>query len=120
MILDYTLLAIGITFGVFGQLSLKHGMNTVKNKGLSGIRFIVASFTNGFVLLGLAFYGSSTGLWLVIISRLELSFAYPMISAGYIVVVLLSKIFFKETVSLRRWAGVFAIALGVLLITRSA
>lgn len=117
MILNYSLLAIGITFGVFGQLAIKQGVLTLKVKYGEGLGFFIGALTNVFVFIGVALYGMSTVIWLFILSRVDLSIAYPTVSAGYIMVVLLSRVFFKEEVTVVRWAGVLVISAGVILVT---
>jgi multidrug transporter EmrE-like cation transporter len=56
---------------------------------------------------------------LVILSREELSYAYPMVSLGYLVVVIASFYLFKENVTLLRFAGLLMICLGVSVVARS-
>jgi multidrug transporter EmrE-like cation transporter len=50
---------------------------------------------------------------------MELSFAYPLLSTGYVVVLIASWILFKEQISMIRWVGVMVICFGVFLISRS-
>jgi drug/metabolite transporter (DMT)-like permease len=61
----------------------------------------------------------SAVFWLVVLSRLELSLVYPMVSVAYILVALFSWFFFKENVNLVRWLGILVIVMGVFLISRS-
>ena len=61
----------------------------------------------------------ATIFYLLALSKLPLSIAYPMLSSGYVLVVLLSKIFLKEEVSLKRWLGVFIIMIGIFVIFNS-
>jgi drug/metabolite transporter (DMT)-like permease len=61
----------------------------------------------------------SAASWLVILSRVELSYAYPLISIGYILVMILSKYLFNETLTGYRIAGTLLICGGVFMITRS-
>ena len=72
-----------------------------------------------YVFLGMLLYFVSSLIWLVVLSRIPLSFAYPMLSLGYVFILFASALFFKEHISLVRWAGVFVICLGVFLISRS-
>ena len=67
----------------------------------------------------LALYGVSAMIWTVVLSKLDLSLAYPMVSMGYVLVVFLSWLILKEPVSLLRIAGLAVICCGVLLISRS-
>lgn len=111
---------ICIVCGAFGQLSLKHGMNILGEISLRNIffsRFFQIVF-QPFVLTGIVLYAFSMFLWLVAISKLDLSLAYPLLSAGYIVVAVFSFIFLKEHISLLRWVGTLLIVMGSFLILR--
>ena len=117
------MLILGAVFlGVVGQLSMKHGMGQVVMK-LGGIGEVVSSLvralSQSFVAAGVALYAVSALVWLVVLSRVELSFAYPMVSVGYIAVVILSKLIFHEQVSAFRIVGTLVICFGVVLISRS-
>jgi len=72
-----------------------------------------------FILLGFLFYIISTFIWLSVLSRVQLSFAYPLISFGYVLTVFFSWLLLNESVSLIRWLGVMVICCGVFLISRS-
>jgi uncharacterized membrane protein len=50
---------------------------------------------------------------------MELSLVYPMVSVAYVLVALFSWYYFKENLSVIRWAGIALIILGVFLISRS-
>lgn len=65
---------------------------------------------------GLVFYGLSAVIWLRVLSREHLSFAYPVLSLTFPLVVGLSALFFSETISPMRWAGVALIVAGVSLL----
>ena len=104
------LILTGVLLNAFAQIALKQGMRAI------GIKVGFSPF----VLLGLAFYGISVIVWLMVLSRVDVSFAYPMLSIGYIVAALAGKIFFGEPVDLVRWAGIVTICIGVWLITRTA
>jgi undecaprenyl phosphate-alpha-L-ara4N flippase subunit ArnE len=51
-----------------------------------------------------------------VLATLQLSLAYPMVSLGYVLVVLASRVLLKEPVSLARWAAVTLICAGVALV----
>jgi len=99
-------------------------------RGMSRIGFIppnlsnlasnlVRILTEPFVLLGLFLYAVSTIFWLIVLSRVDLSYAYPMISIGYVLILVLSWVFLSEHISLVRVLGVLLICGGVFLISRS-
>jgi len=81
--------------------------------------FIINALTSPFVLLGLGAYFIGALCWLVVLSRVELSWAHPLTATTYILIVFLSWVLFKEDVGLVRILGVLAIALGVFLVARS-
>lgn len=113
------LLFVGVFLGVLAQLSLKEGMTRAKIEHFRDHRFFVLVkkvFWNPFVLMGCFFYAFSLLLWLVILSKLELSYAYPMISSGYFFVALGSYFIFKEKVTWQRWLAIGIIILGVVLV----
>ena len=115
---DFLLLICNVLFTVTGQLLLKQGMirvgrvddvNRVMHK-------LMQAFTNPFVVGGIATYGFTTMIWLVILSRVKLSVAYPIISLGYVVSILFSWIIFKESVPRVRVLGAVIICIGVYLV----
>ena len=115
------LLSVTVSLNVFGQLMMKRGMSSVGV--ISGdLSLLVDSLgraiLNPFVLAGVAAYGFSTVFWLVLLSRVELSYAYSALSLGYVLITLVSAAILGEQVTTLRWAGVFVIVAGVILVTR--
>lgn len=70
-------------------------------------------------LVGLMCYGLSAVSWLWVLSRAQLSFAYPILALSFPIVVWLSALLFAETISPVRWMGVAGIVLGVALLART-
>ena len=126
---NFALIIFSVVLGVAGQISLKHGVGVASGGGTSEIAQTVNAGTiltllkgaigNPFVILGFLCYVISAASWLVILSRVELSYAYPLISIGYILVMILSKYLFNEAVTGYRIAGTLLICGGVFMITRS-
>jgi len=122
MLKNFLLLFFCVALGVVGQLSLKHGMSTIGEIELDVSRvpsMLFRSFANPYVLLGYILYGISSLSWLIVISRVELSLAYPMISIGYVLVVILSRMLFAEHVTPLRFIGTLVICFGVFLMSRT-
>lgn len=117
------LIFTSVSLAVAGQLFLKLGMNKLgSHLSLdlnSFFTFFVAAFTNVQVLAGLTLYLGSAVVWLIVLSRVELSFAYPLLGFSYVLVLLASKFILKEEVVPLRWVGAFIIFLGVFLVSRS-
>ena len=74
---------------------------------------------NPFVLAGLTAYVVSVVVWLLVLSRVDVSFAYPMLSVGYIVNAIAAYYLFAEDLSPVRITGIVVITAGVFLISRS-
>jgi multidrug transporter EmrE-like cation transporter len=119
---NFSMILLCVLLGSAGQLLLKHGMAGVGRftaDPSQALGLFVRAFTNLSVVGGFLLYGLSSLIWIVILSRVPLSFAYPMISIGYVIVVVLSKVLFKEDVSAVRVAGTLVICAGVVLVSRS-
>jgi multidrug transporter EmrE-like cation transporter len=112
-LMAYFLLLLAIVTGVAGQLLLKHGMSQRPNFQLAEALLLVRDLP---VVSGFLCYGVSTLLYFKVLASLDLSLAYPTVSLGYVLVIVMSKIFFGERVSLMRWAAVSVIVVGVALV----
>jgi len=116
------LLSVAIVLTVSGELLLKQGM--IRNGELHlAPDTLVASLaklaTNPFVLGGFALIFSGSIFWLSVISQVPLSYAYPMLSTSYILVVGASWLVLGEQITWLRLAGVLVIMAGVSLVARS-
>jgi drug/metabolite transporter (DMT)-like permease len=117
---NYLIAAISILLAVAGQLLMKKGMMLFGTFQISQILTkIIPMFLNPFVFSGFVCFGLSSIFWLVVLSRLEISLAYPMVSGAYVLVAIASYFFFGENLTIIRWAGIIVILLGVFLISRS-
>jgi drug/metabolite transporter (DMT)-like permease len=117
-----TYILVSVILGAVGQLLLKKGMSSmgplgISFDGLGGLLWKIG--TNPYVVSGLFIYVLGTLFWLVALSRVELSFAYPFASLSYLVMLAASWGLFHEDISLLRWIGTMVIVIGVLLISRS-
>jgi drug/metabolite transporter (DMT)-like permease len=113
---------ISVVGGAIGQLLLKKGMNnlgemTLTVNELGSMLWRMA--TNPFVFFGLLIYVISVVFWLVALSRVDLSYAYPFASLSYIIMLIASWLLFNEHISLMRIIGTLVICVGVWLIYRS-
>ena len=111
-----------IALGVAGQLLLKQGMTSTGDQ-IDEVREVVPRLlraaTNPVVITGFVLYAFSAALWLILLTRVDLSFAYPMLSLGYVLVVFLSRALFNEQVTWMRFLGTLVVCLGVFLISRT-
>lgn len=90
------------------QVLLKMGM------GKGG--FNINTLTNLPVISGAVLYALSFLIWLYVLSKAKLSYAYPFISLSYVLVVFLSYIILGEPFSKEIWIGVILITIGVSII----
>ena len=88
----YGLLLIGILIGVVGQLLLKYGMSRQPGFRLCDLATLTHNVP---VICGFCCYGLSTVLYLTVLARLELSLAYPTVSLGYVLVIIMSRVVFN-------------------------
>jgi drug/metabolite transporter (DMT)-like permease len=112
------LVLASVAFGAIGQLTLKAAMNS-----LGGLQFsadaLLRMATNPLLIIGLAIFGISTLLWLLALSKADLSFAYPFLSLTYIAVLFGGALLFHEKVTLPRIIGFAVIVAGVWIVARS-
>jgi len=110
------LVTVSVLMSVSAQLCLRQGMSGLGDR--SGIALFLAAARSPWVIGGVALYISSTVSWLRVLRRIDLVVAYPLGSMSYIFVTLLSAWWLRESVSLLRWAGVFCILFGILVVAR--
>ena len=115
----FLLILFSVTLGAIGQIALKKGISLVDFTFLNVSKAIISleeAFKNPFIILGFSLYGISAVSWLVVLSRVELSYAYPMISISYILVVLLSRLILHEPLSFSKLVGTLIICLGIWIL----
>jgi multidrug transporter EmrE-like cation transporter len=115
---QYLIMLFVVTFNVLGHVFLKAGMNQI---GAINPGALISSFGKIFlniqVLFGLFCYVSSVGGYLVLLSKTDISLAYPIVtSLAYAAIVLVSFFIFREPFSIVKWFGLGLILLGVLLV----
>ena len=113
---------IPVTAAAIGQMILKVGMNQIGELKFSDGLFdmVWKLISNVYVVGGLVFFGVNAFLWLVVLSKEKLSFAYPMVAFAYVLTILLSKFVLHEEIPLLRWAGLGIIICGILMIAKSS
>ena len=102
-----------------GQIMVKYGLNNSSINFSNLISSYISLFFNPFIFFGFMAVGLSSIFWLAALSKADLSYAYPMISIGYIVIAIASMVIFKEHISVARWIGICVICSGVFLMSRS-
>ncbi|MBI4261237.1 MAG: hypothetical protein HY658_11790 [Actinobacteria bacterium] len=121
MLYAFILLSVGMA--AVAQLTLKHGMNQVVDRAgafeptdLGSLRAVA---TTPAVYLGLLLFAMSAVLWLVVLSRATLSFAYPFAALTYVLILLFDRFALHQELPLLRIAGVVFIITGIVLVSRT-
>jgi multidrug transporter EmrE-like cation transporter len=116
------LIMLGVLLNAAAQLFLKEGMRRIGHFEFiwaNAVPIALQVAGNVFVLGGLLCYVISVAVWLLVLSRVEVSFAYPLLSVGYIVNAVAGYYLFQENLSIMRISGIVVICLGVFLVTKS-
>jgi drug/metabolite transporter (DMT)-like permease len=117
------ILLIGLVFESTGVVLLKKGITQIgdfKQICVSEIvRIIKAGATNPQILLGVLFEALFFACLLILMSKSDISFLWPLTSLSFIFATFAAIIFLGERVSAVRWAGVIFIVLGAALISYS-
>jgi drug/metabolite transporter (DMT)-like permease len=122
MLVAMILVSVGLA--ALAQLTLKAGMNQVTEANGGAVTLsgdaIRTMLTNLTVWAGLVLFGLSAVVWLFVLSRTSLSFAYPFAALTYLLIVLVDRFVLHEAVPAARWAGVACIMIGIVLVARTA
>ena len=103
------------------QIMLKKGMTSIERFELTPLAVLSNALSilfNPWVFFGLATMVVSMGTHLVVLSRVEISFAYPFLGLSFVLITLWGHFALGEAVTLWRVAGVFLICAGVALVAR--
>jgi drug/metabolite transporter (DMT)-like permease len=123
VLIVFILLSVGLA--ATAQLTLKYGVDRVTKHGHSGIVLsepvtsVLRVAREPYVWLGLILFGISAAVWIVVLSRVSLSFAYPFAALTYVIILVFDRLILKVDVPGLRWAGVFLIVSGIVLVSRT-
>lgn len=118
----FLLIILGVMLNAAAQLLLKAGMSQIGHFEFNLTNIIPIGLkvsVNPPILAGLTAYVVSVIVWLLVLSRVQVSFAYPMLSIGYIVNAIAAYYLFGEPMSILRVTGIFIIIAGVYLVSQS-
>jgi drug/metabolite transporter (DMT)-like permease len=115
------LILTSVSLNALAQIFMRYGMLKIGAVPFSAAviaEALPAMLANVFLYFALFCYGASTVLWMLILSRVEVSFAYAFSSFGIILVTVMGSLALKEHVSLIRAAGIGIVCLGVVLVAK--
>ena len=113
-------LVLAVSLATAGQLLLKAGMTDIGEIAGIGIGDLAGLLggvlTSWKALLGLACFGGSSVFWLVVLSRVPLSTAYPFVALSYLIILGFSTVVLHERPPLLTWGGALLIVTGIVMI----
>jgi multidrug transporter EmrE-like cation transporter len=118
----FSFLFTGVLLNAAAQLLLKAGTNVLGVISLTRENWFEQATRMALqphFIAGVACYGVSLVVWIIGLSRVPVSIAYPMLSLGYVINAIAAHYLLGESVTLARWLGIGFIVLGVWLVARS-
>ncbi|HIU55964.1 MAG TPA: 4-amino-4-deoxy-L-arabinose transferase [Candidatus Gallibacteroides avistercoris] len=115
------IIIVSVSLNAAAQIFLKKGMLEIGRLSLTSISYsqLIALMSNVYLWMTLLCYAVSVILWIVVLSRVEVSYAYSFLSIGYILVALAGYYLFGESLSAMKIWGIITICIGIYLISRS-
>jgi multidrug transporter EmrE-like cation transporter len=114
---ELSLLLISVLAGVFGQFFLKLGAGKLGKVDMdNALSHILSIVTTPELLIGLTCYALGAIVYILLLTRVNLSIAAPAISISYIFSVLLGHFWFRESIVFPQVIGLAAISFGVILV----
>ena len=121
-LINLVLILTGVLLNALAQLSLKAGTNALGQLNFSRAAVISTILKIGlepYIIAGLFLYVFSFAIWIVALSKVPVSIAYPMLSIGYVINAAAACYLFGEDLSIQKITGIAVIMLGVFLVVRS-
>jgi multidrug transporter EmrE-like cation transporter len=119
-LVNFFIVITGVLFNAIAQIALKAGADKIgyidANSNIISSLKLAINFP---IFIGLFCYAISVGVWVIALSRVQVSIAYPILSLGYIVVSILAYFYFDEPLSIHKFISMFVIIFGVYLLSRS-
>jgi undecaprenyl phosphate-alpha-L-ara4N flippase subunit ArnE len=116
--MDYFLILSSVVFTTGGQLLQKIGANKAAAMPMQ-MHFITRVLCQAETWWAIACLGLGTMLWLAVLYQMQVSKAFPFLSIGFVMVILISRYFLNEQISSLRWFGLTVICSGIILISQS-
>lgn len=118
--MNIVLILLSVLLNCAAQLLIRKGMLIEGEIGMQNMLSHIGSMITNLWLWGaMVCYTLSILLWMSVLSKVEVSYAYPFLSVGYVVSAVAGYALFNENLSSIRIAGIVVICVGVILISRS-
>ena len=114
-----SLALVSIALGAVGQVILKIGADKLGSLSFTGSALgsdLLRVIKTPEIIFGMFFFGLSSLLWIKVLTRMELSRAYPLVSISYIIVAVLSFVILREHFTMQKILGIVVIITGVIVL----
>jgi len=106
--------------GTLGQMFLKFGMRQVgsikSSDFVTPVSLMLAIFTNSWILMAIPLYFCGFIIWLIVLSKLDLSYAYGFLALTYVLIPLMSWLTLGESIPALRWIGIGGVCVSIIII----
>ena len=120
--MNFIIIIISVLLNALAQIFLKIGMKKFAPIDLQNnlLQTSISIIINPYIIGGFISYGASIILWLWVLSKVEVSLAYPFQALGYILVTILAWLIFHEEINIIRVSALVFITIGLILLALSA
>ncbi|HSS12422.1 MAG TPA: EamA family transporter [Rhizomicrobium sp.] len=110
-----------VSLSAFAQVALKIGTAPLKSAaGKTTAEVILSVAASPFIWIGLGIYAASMLAWIWVLSKTDVSVAYPFVGISLVLTAVMGAMFLHENVSPLRIGGTLLVIFGCILIARSA
>ncbi|HKB58749.1 MAG TPA: SMR family transporter [Gallionellaceae bacterium] len=121
-LVSFSLILTGVMLNAAAQILMKMGTNAVGHFEFSAANILPIGWklaTEWHIVTALFCYAISVVVWILALSRVQVSIAYPMLSLGYVAVAFATWWLFGEALTVNKLAGIGVIILGVAILFRA-
>jgi drug/metabolite transporter (DMT)-like permease len=119
LILLFTIL-VTVSLSAVAQVAFKAGVSSLQLPYGGTVELALAVMSTPLIWVGLIIYATSLVAWLWVLSKVDVSAAYPFVGLSFVLTAIMGSVFLRETVSPLRMAGTLLVICGCVLIARSA
>lgn len=119
---SFSLILVGVMLNAAAQILMKMGTNAVGHFEFSAANILPVGWklaTEWHIVTALVCYAVSVVVWILALSRVQVSIAYPMLSLGYVAVAFATWWLFGEALTVNKLAGIGVIIVGVIILFRA-
>jgi multidrug transporter EmrE-like cation transporter len=118
-VMGYVFLTVALTLNATANLLMKMGADRIDALGAPGM--LRGILTNQYLVGGIVLFGLNIVFYVAALTRMNLSIAYPvMMAGGVLIVVAVSVLYFRESLTLAQVAGILLLMVGLVLVTHRA